>query len=121
VADLRESETGAVAVYFELDRELNPGDSEPMSASFRVLINSQVRALPRLRFFADSGTERLTVAAEFPPPVNPTALWWFAAADPIDAEYRAHGREVAPVGGGRYVRTFNDLVPTWCYGLAWTW
>lgn len=121
VADLRESDTGAMGFYWELDQDLHPSDPEPHTVAYRVFVDSTIRSLPRLRFFADVGTERLTVSAEFPREVEPAALWWFAAVDPIDAEYRVHGRELTVDETGRYRRTFDDLVPYWTYGLAWRW
>lgn len=121
VADLRESVTGAVALYLRLDRDLHPDDLHPYFLSFRVRVGSRMRAAPRLRYFAGVGNERLVVRADYAPAAIPAAIWWFAAADVVDAELRLPGRELEPTDGGSYERTFDRLVPSWCYGFAWNW
>jgi len=118
---LRESETGMITAYLKLSRDIDPSDPEPFTFSFRLHVDSAVRAEPRLRYFADVGIERLALGAQFPPEAEPKDLWWFGASDPVEAENRRPGRDLAHDGEGRYERIFNELVPTWCYGFAWSW
>ncbi|HEY7223674.1 MAG TPA: hypothetical protein VH561_08815 [Micromonosporaceae bacterium] len=121
LAEMQESETGAIKAYLETDRDINPDDSQPYRISYRLKVDSPQRSVPRLRYFADEGTKQLRVRAEFPASVDPGVLWWFAAPGAIDAEYRDPRRKLRPGTGGVYHRTFDDLVPGWCYGLTWSW
>jgi hypothetical protein len=86
-----------IAAFLKLDRDLYPDDPEPFTFSFRLDVDSANRALPRLRYFADTGTER------------------------VEVENRRPGHELMHDGNGLYERTFDELVPTWCYGFAWSW
>lgn len=118
---LRESETGMIAAFLKLDRDLYPDEPEPFAFSFRLDVDSANRALPRLRYFADAGTERLVLSAEFLPEAEPKDLWWFGARDIVEVENRRPGHALMHDGNGLYERTFDELVPTWCYGFAWSW
>jgi len=119
VADVRESPTGAIAVYFLLDRDVNADESGPYDLSFRVRVNSDVPAAPRLRYFADAGNEQLTMRVDLSAAGTPHAIWWFAAPDVVDAEHSLPGQQLEPGDDGGYHRTFDRLVPGWCYGFAW--
>lgn len=119
VADVRESPTGAIAVYFRLDREVNADEPAPYDLSFRVRVASDVPAAPRLRYFADAGNEQLTMHVDLSAVGSPQAIWWFAAADVVDAEQCPPGQLLEPEDGGGYRHTFDRLVPGWCYGFAW--
>ncbi len=120
-AHVRESASGAIAAYFDLGRELHPDDEQAHTLVFRLSVASPVRSAPRLRYFADRGTTELTVRAWFPSPAEPDAVWWFATADVVDAEHRDPDRDLPPSSPGFYARTFDQLVPGWCYGFAWAW
>ena len=108
-------------MYLRLDRDLAPDDPDSYTLSFRVQVHSTVRAAPRLRYFADVGDERLVLRANFAPAASPPAVWYFAAADVIDAEHRNPAHEVQQVDAGQYEWVFDRLVPSWCYGFVWTW
>jgi hypothetical protein len=120
-ADIRESPTGAIAVYLLLDRALHPADPEPYVLSFQVTIRSERPSGPRLRYFADAGNEQLRLRADFHALAAPALLWWFAAADVVDAEHFLPAHQLKATAGDRlsYERTFDRLVPGWCYGFAW--
>jgi hypothetical protein len=120
VADLRESPTGALAVYLLLDRDVDPGDPAPYVVSFRITVNSNVPAAPRLRYFADVGNEQLTMSADLSAAGIPQTIWWFAASDVVDAEHYLPERQLEP-DDGVYGMAFDRLVPGWCYGFAWAW
>lgn len=120
LAEVRESPSGAIAVYFRLDHDLDPGDPQPHDLSFRVGVNSDVPAAPRLRYFADAGNEQLSIRVDMSAAGTPGSLWWFAAPDVVDAEHADSRRRLVPHDGG-YHRTFERMVPGWCYGFAWTW
>jgi hypothetical protein len=120
VDDVRESDTGMIATYFKLDRDLGPDEADPYTVAYRIRVDSPVRATPRLRYFAAPGIERLVLKAEFPPEADPAVIWWFGARDIVEAEHRVPGRELQPSPSG-YERTFDDFVPSWCYGFAWNW
>ena len=121
VTTTQESHTGALSAYFTLDRDLAPDDAEPFTMMFRVKVHSDARAAPRLRFFADTGSEQLRLSADFDASMTPLLTWWFEAADVIDAEHLVPGHELTPTVDGAIDRTFDRLVPSWCYGFAWIW
>jgi hypothetical protein len=121
IGDLRESATGSIVLYLLLDQDLSPDDPDAYSLTFRIRIRSDVRAVPRLRYFADTGNERLVLRASFPPAASPSMIWWFAAADVVDAENGTLNRQLHAESAGGFERIFDDLIPGWCYGFAWNW
>lgn len=121
VADIRESASGTIAAYFLLGREISPDDSNAYVVQYRVIIHSDVRSAPRLRYFAGEGNQQLSIKAEFPEPVKPTRTWWFAQPNVIDAEQANDKPDISTSSGGIYEGTFDHLIPGWCYGFAWTW
>ena len=118
---VQESPSGAVGAYFELDRELSPDDPAPHTVVFAVVVNSEQRAAPRLRYFAASGTERLILRAAFEAPAEPDSVWWFSVPDVVDAEHPVPGQDVPRGPAGVHERRYERLVPGWCYGFAWAW
>jgi hypothetical protein len=120
-AAFQESPSGAVGGYFQLDRAISPDDLEPYTLVFAVVVDSERRAAPRLRYFATGGCDQLILRAGFEAPAEPEPVWWFAVPDIIDAEHPAPGQVVPRTPTGRHERRFDRLVPGWCYGFAWTW
>ncbi|HST66914.1 MAG TPA: helix-turn-helix transcriptional regulator [Mycobacteriales bacterium] len=116
-----ESISGALACYLRLDREVGPDDPEPHLLTYRVRVDSEQRAAPRLRGFAFEGREQLLLRAVFDPAADPGSVWWFAVADIVDAEHPAPGNTIRGGPGGVYERHFERLVPGWCYGFGWSW
>jgi hypothetical protein len=53
--------------------------------------------------------------------MRPPSAWWFAASDVLDVEHSQQGMQVASPKHDTFDHTFDDLVPGWCYGFAWTW
>jgi hypothetical protein len=117
----KESSSGAVAAYFLLDRAISPNDPEPYILQFRILIHSTLPATPRLRYFTTVGCLQLILIAAFPETALPARTWWFAQPDIVAAEQAIDEHELRPGPGGRFERTFDDLIYGWCYGFAWTW
>ncbi len=117
----RESPSGAVAAYFLLDREISPNDPEPYVLRFRVLVHSDLRSAPRLRYFATIGCLQLILVARFPQSAMPARTWWFAQPDIVDAEQAIDEHELQAGPDSSFERVFDDLVYGWCYGFAWTW
>jgi hypothetical protein len=120
IADTRESNHGALRSFFELDAEISPTDLEPYQMAFRVIVDSTALALPRLRFFAEEGSQQLRLQANFHPLALPKQIWWFSDCKPVDIEHAA-GTEFPPSSTGSYGREFGRLVPNRCYGFGWRW
>jgi len=117
----RESITGAVQSYFELDHPLEPTDAEPSVIRYRLRVNSKVRSAPHLRFHAELGNQSVTLRTRFTAPAIPATVWWFAVPNVVDAEYPQPGNELERGPDGTYFRAFDHLLPGWCYGLGWVW
>lgn len=120
LAGTRESASGALQSYFELDRRLAPSDAEAHRLTFRVTVNSHIRCNPRLRYHAASGNQRMILHASFASTATPADLWRFGVQDVIDAEYAENGNLLSATCG-TYAYQFEPLVPGWCYGFAWSW
>jgi transcriptional regulator with XRE-family HTH domain len=121
IAESQESPSGAVATYFLLDDDISPDDPEPYILQFTVLIHSDIRSVPRLRYFATEGTQQLILRAVFPESVLPARVWWFAQQDPVAVEQAIAEHEVRLGADGGADHVFDDLIPGWCYGFAWEW
>jgi transcriptional regulator with XRE-family HTH domain len=117
----RESASGAVQSFFRLEQSLSPADPEAHRLSFRIFVNSIQPCLPRLRYFAAAGNQRMILRTQFAPPSLPSRIWWYGVSDPIDAEYPQRTSEVEAQRAGDYTHVFDRLVPGWCYGFAWMW
>lgn len=120
---VEESSNGSLRVYFALDREINPDDSEPYPFSYRVLVSSSVRTDPILCHQpGPAAVLHYAVRAQFRPPMLPLQVWWFATE--TYAEGESNGRdgyffELDP--SGYYFKNFYKLVNGWNYGLGWQW
>ncbi|WP_436495547.1 hypothetical protein [Actinokineospora sp. HUAS TT18] len=121
LVQLRESPSGAVQAYFELDHDLAPSDAQPHVLSWRVLVDSSVRTSPILTFHCSPGTQRLSLRADFKAPALPQSIWWFSAPDTIDAEHPRPDATFASSPGGSYSKSFDSLTPGWSCGLGWVW
>lgn len=122
IADIRESPSGAVTTYFLLDREISPEDPEPYVLQFRVIIHSDVRSIPRLRYFAAEGNQQLVLRAAFPESAMPLRLWWFAGQNAVDAEEQVSAEHELQVNSAdAFGHLFDNLIPGWCYGFGWRW
>jgi transcriptional regulator with XRE-family HTH domain len=117
---IRESVTGAVQSFFQLDRAIGPSDPEPCTVTYRLHVNSQVRSAPHLRYHAEEGNLSLVLHTRFQPPTVPTRIWWFGAKL-LDAEHHQPNNELPVDDAHSYSRTFEQLVPGWCYGFGWIW
>jgi hypothetical protein len=113
--------TGSILAYFRLDRQLDPADPEPHECSFLVTINSSNRTRPILVANPGSGTKSYTIQAQFTEPATPRQIWWFAGENELSAAMPADGHELASSSRNRYRKTFDAVVPGWCYGFAWRW
>lgn len=121
LAATKESDTGALQSYFILDRSLSPDEPDPYTLSFRVVVNSAVRARPSLTYQSWAGAQQMVLRAQFREPALPRRIWWFAVPYIIDAERPEPGCELPVDSSGYYFRTFANLVPRWFYGFAWVW
>jgi len=117
----RESITGAIQSFFELDRPLEPNEPEPSVVRYRLRVNSTIRSAPHLRFHAELGNQSLILRARFTAPAVPSTVWWFAVPNVVDAEYPQPANQLATEPGGAYTHGFDHLLPGWCYGLGWVW
>lgn len=113
--------TGSVRAYFRLARPLYPDDAEPFECSFTVGINSSVRTRPILLANPGHGTQSFTLEAQFTEPSTPTRIWWCATESEVSAVMPGDTYELAALSNGRYRKTFDAIVPGWCYGFAWQW
>jgi transcriptional regulator with XRE-family HTH domain len=117
---VRESVTGAVQSFFVLDRAIEPSDPEPFAVSYRLSVRSSVKSAPHLRYHAEDGNISMVLHTQFQPPAVPTRIWWFGAK-PLDAEHHQPDEEFPVSDTHGYSRTFDQLVPGWCYGFGWMW
>jgi transcriptional regulator with XRE-family HTH domain len=117
----RESASGALQSFFQLEEMLSPADPEAYSLSFRIFVKSIIPCLPRLRYYAAAGNQTMILRAQFVPPAYPSRIWWFGVSDPIDAEYPQPISEFETQGPGDYYHVFDRLIPGWCYGFGWSW
>lgn len=113
--------TGSIRAYFRLDRPIQPGDVETCHSSFTVLVDTPLRARPVLLSHPGPGTKRFTLDAQFSQQLRPRHLWWFAAENELSAIIPGDGYEFPHRPDGHYRRSFEVLVPGWCYGFAWQW
>lgn len=116
----KESPNGTLQSYFRLDRPLSPQDPDPYVLQYQLIINSDVRTAPRLRFQAEAGNHHLSVRATFAPPALPRQIWWTEAPSGIDADYPRADRTMKSELAD-FQHSFDRLVPTWIYGLDWIW
>ena len=121
LAATKESDTGAVQSYFILDRSLSPDELDPYTLSFRVVVNSAVRARPSLTYQSWAGAQQMVLCAQFRAPALPRRIWRFAVPYDIDAERPQAGCELPVDPTGCYCHTFDNLAPRWFYGFAWMW
>jgi len=117
----RESASGALQSFFQLDETLSPADPEAYRLSFRISVESFVPCLPRLRYYAAAGNQTMILRAQFVPPALPSRIWWFGVSDPIDAEYPQQTSEFETRRPRDYNHVFDRLIPGWCYGFGWAW
>ena len=71
IEEVRESESGSLQTFFALDRPISPADSDPYELIFTVAVHSSVVSIPRLRYHAVQGNQRMTLRAQFQPPALP--------------------------------------------------
>jgi len=121
VVAVQESDSGAIACFFALERTIDPSDRDPYTVRFRVDVASSVPAAPRLRFHATEGNETLELSARFTSPACPRGLSRFATADVIDAEHPRNQHPVTLGSDGVGHHVFEHLVPGWVYGFRWSW
>lgn len=121
IEEVRESESGSLQTFFALDRPISPADSDPYELIFTVAVHSSVVSIPRLRYHAVQGNQRMTLRAQFQPPALPDQIWWFAVPSVVDAEHPRPESALSLVETNEYSRDFDRLVPGWCYGFGWTW
>jgi transcriptional regulator with XRE-family HTH domain len=113
--------TGSILAYFRLDRRLDPADPEPHECSFVVTINSSNRTRPILLAHPGPGTKSYTLQAQFTEPATPERIWWFAAENELSAVMPGDDYELVCSAKNCYRKTFDAIVPGWCYGFAWRW
>lgn len=112
---------GSVRAYFRLDRQLDPEDAQPHDCRYVVNVNSSVRARPILLALPGPGTRSYTLEATFTEPALPRRLRWFASENELSAIMPGDGYELAEISAGRYRKSFDAIVPGWCYGFVWEW
>jgi hypothetical protein len=118
--ECRESDTGAIQTFLQLDRTISPSDDENYLIALTLHVSSPERAVPRLRYHAADGNQQLSLRAEFKRPYNPKRVWKFSGPDVVDAEHPLD-ENIFPPASSAYEHTFDQLVPNWCYGFAWVW
>lgn len=119
--ECRESPTGAIQAFLQLDHPISPSDAENHVVAFSVRVSSIQRALPRLRYHAADGNQQLSLGAEFQSSYAPEQIWRFRGPDVVDAEHPLDENTFFPAPSAVYQHTFEHLVPNWCYGFAWLW
>ena len=115
-----ESVTGATRWFFALDRALRPSDAEPHIVRYRLTVHSVVRSAPYLRYYAQVGNLSMSLHTQFREPAVPDRIWWFGTSV-IESEHPDPANEFPAVASHSYSRTFDQLVPGWCYGFGWIW
>jgi hypothetical protein len=118
---VQENEIGAVHVYFRLNRELHPDDTEPHTISYLVHVNATERSEPQIEYYTRPGTQQHTLQVQFTPPALPEKLWWFGEPDSLAASYPKPDQLLARSGSNYYRQEFSRLKPGWCYGFSWVW
>ena len=119
--ECRESPTGAIQAFLQLNSPISPSDAEDYLVTFVVHVSSIERALARLRYHAANGNQRLNLRAQFQPPCLPQQIWRFSGPDVVDAEHPLEENIFALSAPAVYGHVFEQLVPNWCYGFAWLW
>jgi transcriptional regulator with XRE-family HTH domain len=115
-----ESVTGATRWFLALDRALRPSDPDPHLVSYRLTVHSDVRSAPHLRYYAQVGNLSMTLHTQFSEPAVPDRIWWFGTSV-IESEHPEPANEFPTDPAHSYSRTFDQLVPDWCYGFGWIW
>jgi hypothetical protein len=121
VESIRESPRGALATIFRLDRALLLRDAECYELTFRLAVDTAVPAASWLRYHAATGNTRMALAAHFHVSALPRHAWWFAVPDVVDSEHPQADHSLWPDRHNSYRRSFDRLVPGWCYGMSWLW
>jgi hypothetical protein len=119
--ECRESPTGAIQAFLQLNDSISPNDAEDYSIAFVLYVTSTQRALPRLRYHAANGNQQLSLRAEFQAPYVPQQIWRFGGPDVVDAEHPLRENIFPSAATAGYGHLFDQLVPNWCYGFAWLW
>ena len=119
--ECRESPTGAIQAFLQLDHPISPSDAENGFVAFTVRVSSTERALPRLRYHAANGNQQLNLGAQFHPLYGPEQIWRFSGPDVVDAEHPLDENIFPLTPSAMYRHNFDQLVPNWCYGFAWLW
>lgn len=112
--------TGSVRAYLRLDHAIGP-DDDPVRLSFRVHVDSTTRTRPIVMCHPGPGTERLQVDVRFTEPSLPGVVWAFATDNALDATLPAAEDVLPESPDHRYGASFADLLPSWNYGIAWSW
>jgi hypothetical protein len=122
VVTLEESDTGAVKLYAEFDKVINPSDPEPYAFSYATKIESQARAYPIVAYQTITTRTLLsTIHVKFSNPSLPHSIWWFACPSLLEVAQPLPERTFPYSESGYYFHRFDDIVPQWLYGIAWTW
>lgn len=117
----RESPTGAIQAFLQLDHPISPSDGEDYRLAFTVHVNTTERAMPRLRYHAADGSKELSLRAAFHQYHTPQQIWKFGGPDVVDAEHPLEENIFPSATPAVYSNEFGGLVPNWCYGFAWLW
>lgn len=123
LARVKEGYDGAVKAFLLLDKELGPMDSEPYNFTFRIIVNSSVRAEPILFYMLGSATtRRYSLCAQFRTPSLPAQIWWFAVEGTTEAMMNEDAECIFPPDlNGHYSKEFSPLINGRCYGFGWLW
>ena len=122
VTTLGESDTGAVKLFAEFDRALNPSDSDPYSFSYATKVSSTQRAYPVVAY--QTITTRVQQSAahvQFSNVMPPKSIWWFACPTLTEVSIPRPERMFEVNESGYYFHRFDNIAPQWLYGIAWTW
>lgn len=119
VERVNETVTGYMAAVLRLDHEISPRDPGRYRLSFKVRVDSDRVARPRLRYLGQSSTH-YAIRVQFTPPFVPARIWWFREPDIFDAA-QAPGRDrLLDSANGFYFLDFSNLNKEHA-GLAWDW
>jgi hypothetical protein len=118
--DQEEDSVGAIRVFFELNRTLDPDDTRPHFVSYVVHVNSNKRAQPQLVYYARHGMVRLNLRATFNAAMHPQQLWTFGAPNMVNIRHRPED-ELRPDDDLDFNYEFSPTIPGWCYGFSWLW
>ncbi|MDA2803065.1 helix-turn-helix domain-containing protein [Nocardiopsis suaedae] len=118
-----ESHMGSISAVLALEAPASVGGVDA-SVAYRIRVDSDIPAVPRIRHYASGQTLKCSVRVWFHESKIPVSAWSYRARSRVAADYVDYSADQASplssVTGGFIFSDFYDLDDEYC-GVAWSW